>query len=229
MSDTITTKYSLKRLEILQNIDTLGAGFTIASHDMDLRGFGNLIGDEQSGHIREIGSEMYQEMLDEAISELKNQQDKKESLGFSTSINLGLAVYIPANYIEDTSLRLAIYRRTANLKNRPEIETFRDEMIDRFGSIPEEFTNLLKIVEIKTSCQVLKIESLDSGPGGFVIKFNKNFDVSDVVMLFIQKFPRHAKIKPDNKLVFIKNLKNPVDILAEAEALLIELKDCVIK
>ena len=215
-------------LEILQNIDSLGAGFTIASHDMDLRGFGNLVGDEQSGHIREVGSELYQEMLDEAILELKNQKTDEKYLDFTTSINLGLAVYIPANYIEDSSLRLAIYRRTANLKNHSEIEAFRDEMIDRFGVIPEEFANLLKIVEIKTICQALKIESLDSGPGGFVIRFNKNFDVSDSVMFFIQKFPRHAKIKPDNKLVFIKNLKNSINILSESEDLLTEFKNCTI-
>ena len=227
MSDKVTTKHSWKRLEILQNIDSLGAGFTIASHDMDLRGFGNLVGDEQSGHIREVGSELYQEMLDEAILELKNQKTDEKHLDFTTSINLGLAVYIPANYIEDSSLRLAIYRRTANLKNHSEIEAFRDEMIDRFGVIPEEFANLLKIVEIKTICQALKIESLDSGPGGFVIRFNKNFDVSDSVMFFIQKFPRHAKINPDNKLVFIKNLKNSVNILRESEDLLSEFKNCI--
>ena len=228
MSDKVTTKHSWKRLEILQNIDSLGAGFTIASHDMDLRGFGNLVGDEQSGHIREVGSELYQEMLDEAISDLKNQNSNEKYLDFTTSINLGLAVYIPANYIEDSSLRLAIYRRTASLKNHSEIEAFKDEMIDRFGAIAEEFTNLLKIVEIKTICHSLRIESLDSGPGGFVIKFNKNFDVSDFVMSFVQKFPRHAKIKPDNKLVFIKNLQNSANILKEAEDLLAELKNCTV-
>ncbi len=220
MNDKVTTKHSWQRLEILQNIDSLGAGFTIASHDMDLRGFGNLVGDEQSGHIKEVGSELYQEMLNEAIAELKNQNISEKQLELTPSINLGIAVYIPTTYIEDSSLRLAIYRRTANLKNRSEIEAFRDEMIDRFGLLPEEFNNLLKIVEIKNICYSLKIESLDSGAGGFVVKFNKNFDVSDRVMPFVQKFPRHAKIKPDNKLVFIKDLKNSADILEEAKQFL---------
>ena len=220
MNDKVTTKHSWQRLEILQNIDSLGAGFTIASHDMDLRGFGNLVGDEQSGHIKEVGSELYQEMLNEAISELKNQNSSEKQLDFTPSINLGIAVYIPTNYIGDSSLRLAIYRRTANLKNRSEIEAFRDEIIDRFGLLPEEFNNLLKIVEIKNICYSLKIESLDCGSGGFVVKFNKNFDVADIVMPFVQKFPRHAKIKPDNKLVFIKDLKNSADILEEAKEFL---------
>jgi transcription-repair coupling factor (superfamily II helicase) len=178
MNDKVTTKHSWQRLEILQNIDSLGAGFTIASHDMDLRGFGNLVGDEQSGHIKEVGSELYQEILNEAISELKNQNSSEKQLDFTPSINLGIAVYIPTNYIGDSSLRLAIYRRTANLKNRSEIEAFRDEMIDRFGLLPEEFNNLLKIVEIKNICYSLKIESLDCGSGGFVVKFNKNFDTT---------------------------------------------------
>ncbi|NBU53628.1 MAG: transcription-repair coupling factor, partial [Alphaproteobacteria bacterium] len=119
---------------------------------MDLRGFGNLVGGEQSGHIKEVGSELYQEMLNEAIAELKNQNISEKQLEFTPSINLGIAVYIPTTYIEDSSLRLAIYRRTANLKNRSEIEAFRDEMIDRFGLLPEEFNNLLKIVEIKNIC-----------------------------------------------------------------------------
>lgn len=220
MNDKITTKHAWQRLEILQNIDSLGAGFTIASHDMDLRGFGNLVGDEQSGHIKEVGSELYQEMLDEAIAELKNQDINQKQLDFTPSINLGIPVYIPTTYIEDSSIRLAIYRRTANLKNRSEIEAFKDEMIDRFGLLPEEFNNLLKIVEIKNICYSLKIESLDSGTGGFVVKFNKNFDVSNIVMSFVQKFPRHAKIKPDNKLVFIKNLKNSSDLLEEAKEFL---------
>ena len=220
MNDKITTKHSWQRLEILQNIDSLGAGFTIASHDMDLRGFGNLVGDEQSGHIKEVGSELYQEMLDEAIAELKNQNINEKQLDFTPSINLGIPVYIPTTYIEDSSIRLAIYRRTANLKNRSEIEAFKDEMVDRFGLLPEEFNNLLKIVEIKNMCYSLKIESLDSGTGGFVVKFNKNFDVSNMVMSFVQKFPRHAKIKPDNKLVFIKNLKNSSDLLEEAKEFL---------
>jgi transcription-repair coupling factor (superfamily II helicase) len=219
--DKVTTKHSWQRLEILQNIDSLGAGFTIATHDMDLRGFGNLVGDEQSGHIREVGSELYQEMLDEAIAELRNQTTQDKNLDFTPSINLGMPVYIPATYIEDSALRLAIYRRAGSLKGHTEIENFRDEMVDRFGPVPEEFSNLLNIVKIKNKCSDLKIESLDAGPGGFVLKFNKNFDVSEMVMAFVAKFPRHAKIKPDNKLVYVKTLAG-LDVLDEAQKLMRE-------
>jgi len=214
-----TTKHSLQRLDILQNIDSLGAGFTIAGHDMDLRGFGNLVGSEQSGHIKEVGSELYQEMLDEAINELKNTNTEAANIDFTPSINLGIAVLIPSSYIEDSSLRLAIYRRTGDLKTPTEIESFRDEMVDRFGPIPHEFNNLLSMVKIKNTCLHLKIESLDSGPNGFVMKFNKNFDVSAMVMNFIKQHPRHAKIKSDNKLIYLKELKTET-LLSEARKLL---------
>ncbi|MDG1437213.1 MAG: transcription-repair coupling factor [Rickettsiaceae bacterium] len=216
------TPHSMKRLDILQNIDSLGAGFTIAGHDMDLRGFGNLVGSEQSGHIKEVGSELYQEMLDEAINELKNQDQQDSLVEFTPSINLGIAVLIPSSYIEDSSLRLAIYRRTGDLRTEAEIENFRDEMIDRFGKIPYEFNNLLNMVKLKNICVELKIESLDSGPGGFVLRFNKNFDVSNMVMEFVKKYPRHAKIKPDNKLIFMQELK-PDILLVEAKKLLSKL------
>ena len=214
-----TTKHSLQRLDVLQNIDSLGAGFTIASHDMDLRGFGNLVGSEQSGHIKEVGSELYQEMLDDEIKKLKSENADEKATDFTPTINLGIPVLIPYNYIEDSSLRLAIYRRAGDLQNNTEIEHFRDEMVDRFGPLPHEFSNLLHMVKLKNTCLNLKIETLDSGPNGFVMKFNENFDVSEMVMSFIKKHPRHAKVKPDNKLIFIKKLET-TKLLVEAEELL---------
>lgn len=219
-----TTQHSMQRLDVLQNIDSLGAGFTIASHDMDLRGFGNLVGGEQSGHIKEVGSELYQEMLDEAIEELKKNKDETKIAEFIPTINLSIPVLIPSEYIENSSLRLAIYRRAGSLKTNTEIEAFKDEMIDRFGPLPSEFGNLLNMVKIKNTCIELKIESLDSGPNGFVMKFNENFDVSEMVLGFVKKHPRHAKIKPDNKLVFLSSLKSET-LLKETEDLLLSIKN----
>ncbi len=216
-----STKHSLQRLDILQNIDSLGAGFTIASHDMDLRGFGNLVGDEQSGHIREVGAELYQEMLDEAINELKNDT-ANNSENFNPTINLGIAILIPDSYIEDSSLRLAIYRRTGDLKSGEEIEHFRMEMEDRFGLIPREFNNLLEMVKIRNMCFKLNIETFDSGPNGFVVKFRENLGVAEMVLSFVNKFPRHAKIKPDNKLVFMTKL-SPDSLIRDAQEFLTNL------
>jgi transcription-repair coupling factor (superfamily II helicase) len=219
-----TNKHSLQRLEVLQNIESLGAGFTIASHDMDLRGFGNLIGDEQSGHIKEVGAELYQEMLDDAINELKNNTEERQT-EFIPKINLRIPILIPSTYIEDSSLRLAIYRRAGNLASYSEIESFYAEMEDRFGPVPHEFNNLLKMVKLRNKCSELKIESIDSGPNGFVIKFHENFDVSTMVFAFVSKYPRNAKIKPDNKLIFIKTLKDSL-LLQEAENILTEINEC---
>lgn len=219
----VITKHSMQRLEILQNIDSLGAGFSIASHDMDLRGFGNLVGEEQSGHIKEVGTELYQDMLEEAINQAKESQDTKKTQEFTPSINLGIAVYIPALYIEDASLRLAIYRRIGNLKTIDEIAHFHDEMIDRFGLLPPEFINLLEVVKIKLICYELGIESIDSGPNGFVFKFNEEFDVADLVMNFIKKHPRHAKIKPDNKMVFVHKIDKET-VIAKTNEILEEFK-----
>lgn len=218
------TNHAINRLEIMQTIDSLGAGFTIANHDMDLRGFGNLVGEEQSGQIREVGVELYQEMLDEQIAKLKNESSIKDDK-FVPTINLGLPVFIRDTYISDSSLRLGIYRRIGNLLTPEELESFKDEMIDRFGSIPPELDNLLNIVKIKQLCVNLGIENLDSGERGFVLKFHKQVDVGDMIIRFVNKFPRSAKVRPDNKLLFLDNIGQK-NIIIETNNLLSQLMSC---
>ncbi len=212
------TSQSLRRLEIIQNSCALGSGFTIASHDMDLRGFGNLIGEEQSGQIKEVGTELYQEMLEEQIAIFKDEPVVSEQ-PFIPTINLGLSVFIPDNYVSDSALKLRLYRRMGNLSNEIEVEKFKDEMIDRFGSLPIEFNNLLDIVKIKLLCFKLNIENLDSGDNGFVIKFYKNADMTDKILKFVSAYSNQAQIKPDNKLVFIRKLVDK-NIIVEANQLL---------
>ncbi len=217
------TSHSLRRLEIIQNSCALGSGFTIASHDMDLRGFGNLIGEEQSGQIKEVGTELYQEMLEEQIAIFKDEPIVSEQ-PFIPTINLGLSVFIPDNYVADAALKLGLYRRIGNLSNEIEVETFKDEMIDRFGLLPIEFNNLLDIVKIKLLCFKLNIENLDSGDNGFVIKFYKNADMTDKILKFVSTYSNQAKIKPDNKLVCIKKLVDK-NIIVEANQLLWNLSE----
>nr|WP_253307756.1 transcription-repair coupling factor [Rickettsia endosymbiont of Ceutorhynchus assimilis] len=212
------TKHSLRRLEIIQNSCTLGSGFTIASHDMDLRGFGNLIGEEQSGQIKEVGTELYQEMLEEQIAILKNEPQNLEQ-NFVPTINLGLPVFIPDAYISDCMLKLGLYRRIGSLSNNAEVEKFKDEMIDRFGPIAAEFNNLLDIVKIKLVCLKLNIENLDSGERGFVIRFYKNADMAEKIIKFVSQYSQQAKVKPDNKLVFTKKLTDE-NIITETGQLL---------
>ncbi|WP_017442406.1 transcription-repair coupling factor [Rickettsia gravesii] len=217
------TSHSLRRLEIIQHSCALGSGFTIASHDMDLRGFGNLIGEEQSGQIKEVGTELYQEILEEQIAIFKDEPIVSEQ-PFIPTINLGLSVFIPDNYVADAALKLGLYRRIGNLSNEIEVETFKDEMIDRFGLLPIEFNNLLDIVKIKLLCFKLNIENLDSGDNGFVIKFYKNADMTDKILKFVSTYSNQAKIKPDNKLVYIKKLVDK-NIIVEANQLLWNLSE----
>lgn len=218
------TTHAIKRLEVMQTVDSLGAGFAIASHDMDLRGFGNLVGEEQSGQIKEVGVELYQEMLDEQIANLKDEPLENADNIFMPTINLGLPIFIPDNYIEDSSLRLAIYKRIGDLQTIDEIEGFQDEMVDRFGSIPAEFDNLLNIVKIKQICIKLNIENLDSGLGGFVLTFHKDADVSAMVAKFVSKYPHATKIKPNSKLVFAETI-NHHNVITETHKLLESLSE----
>lgn len=191
------TNSAAKRLEILENINTLGAGFTIASYDSDLRGFGNLLGDEQSGHIKEVGAELYQDMLEKAIQDLGS---KKASENISTNININLPVFIPNEYIEDSDVRLGIYKRISMLNSDDEVENFRDELIDRFGKIPDATENLLALIRVKCKSRELKIKDLDSGPNGILLEFIPDEIIAGRIIKFAEKNKHIVKLRPDNKL-----------------------------
>ena len=161
-----------RRLKVLQSLDSLGAGFQLASHDLDIRGAGNLLGEEQSGHIKEVGFELYQQMLEEAVAEIRGTGEPVDG-GWSPQITVGTAVMIPESYVPDLQLRLALYRRLGDLESTEEIDAFGAELIDRFGPLPEEVQHLLKIVFIKALCRQANVEKLDAGPKGVVIHFRK--------------------------------------------------------
>jgi transcription-repair coupling factor (superfamily II helicase) len=209
----ILSKTATKRLEVMQTLDSLGAGFSLASHDMDIRGFGNLVGDEQSGHIREVGIELYQEMLKEAVANLiaeQRQQPVIQEEQLSPQINLGLSVLIPEIYIPDLSLRLGLYRRIANLNEIKEIESFSAEMIDRFGALPIEVSHLLDIVRLKLLCKQLNISKLDAGPKGVVISFYENkFIKPEALLQLVLKNPSKLKLRADQKLVLLIECEDP--------------------
>ena len=204
----VLTKLATKRLEVMQTLDSLGAGFSLASHDMDIRGFGNLVGDEQSGHIREVGIELYQDMLKEAIEGLKAERSGEiaHDESWSPQINIGLSVQIPEAYVSDLSLRLGLYRRISLLKDDAEVEAFAAEMIDRFGPLPEEAEHLLSIVRIKQLCRAAGVDKIDTGPKGAVITFRNNlFAKPDALIDYISKHTKTVKIRADHKLVLMEN------------------------
>ena len=193
-----------KRLEVMQSLDSLGAGFTLASHDLDIRGAGNLLGDEQSGHIREVGVELYQQMLEEAVAAARSGEDAGTvgDDGWSPTISLGTAVLIPESFVPDLNARLSLYRRASSLETSSEIDSFSAELVDRFGQLPHEVESLLQIIAIKQLCKKAGIEKMEAGPKGAVLKFhNDRFEPLDRLIGFIQQEPRNITLRPDHQLV----------------------------
>jgi len=207
---TLPTKQKLpqaaeKRLQVMQTLDGLGAGFTLASHDLDIRGAGNLLGDEQSGHIKEVGIELYQTLLEEAVAAAKGGLSTEEAAAqeWSPQISLGMPVLIPEEYVKDLSIRLGLYRRIGTLISREEVDGFAAELIDRFGKLPEEVENLLEIVAIKVLCRKAGVEKVDAGPKGAVLTFRNNMFANPAGLVgFIGKQLGTVKLRPDHKLVF---------------------------
>ncbi len=216
-----------RRLKVLQSLDTLGAGFQLASHDLDIRGAGNLLGEEQSGHIKEVGFELYQQMLEEAVAEVKDAGEAFDT-GWSPQIAIGTAVMIPESYVPDLQLRLALYRRLGDLESTEDIDAFGAELIDRFGPLPEEVKHLLKIVFIKVLCRKANVEKLDAGPKGVVIHFRrKEFANPAGLVKFIGEQGSLAKIRADHSIVFMRDWPNAEKRLAGSAVIMTQLAKLV--
>lgn len=224
-----------QRLEVISTLEGLGAGFQLASHDMDIRGAGNLLGEEQSGHIREVGIELFQQMLEEAVATARDEAKyggskssggaaNQNDDGWTPQINLGMSVLIPESYVSDLGLRLNLYRRAADLKTRDEIESFAAELIDRFGALPIEVQNLLETVAIKALCKQSGVERLDAGPKGAVIGFrNASFAKPERLVHYIQKNSGTIKVRPDQKLTCLRVWVDEAARLKGVEKILNEL------
>ncbi|MBI4969432.1 MAG: transcription-repair coupling factor [Rhodospirillales bacterium] len=218
-SGKLLTKTAEKRLSVMQALDTLGAGFTLASHDLDIRGAGNLLGEEQSGHVKEVGIELYQQLVEEAVAQAKGEDERAEA--WSPQIGLGMAVLIPETYVADLGLRLSLYRRIAALDDRAGIDALAAEMIDRFGPMPGEVANLLDVVAIKALCRQAGIEKLEAGPKGATIIFRNNrFDNPAGLVAFIAQEAGTVKLRPDHRLVCLRAWDEPELRLAGAKRLL---------
>ncbi len=218
-----------KRLEVIETLDTLGAGFQLASHDMDIRGAGNLLGEEQSGHIREVGVELYQQMLEEAVAAARagvDFDDLPSSDIWSPTINLGASVLIPENYVEDLGVRMSLYRRLADLEDHTAIEGFAAEMIDRFGPLPPEFENLLDIVRIKQMCRIAHVEKVEAGPKGAVIAFRKDAPPNiPGLMAWMQEARGAVKLRPDQKLLAVRAWDSVPERVRGVQKLMKQLAD----
>ncbi|MEO0744823.1 MAG: transcription-repair coupling factor [Pseudomonadota bacterium] len=220
-----------KRLRVLGSLDTLGAGFTLASQDLDIRGAGNLLGEEQSGQMRDVGFELYQSMLEEAIAKIRSGQMEgltEDDGQWAPQINLGVPVLIPENYVPDLDVRLGLYRRLSGLTKKVELEGFAAELIDRFGKLPREVNTLMLVVRIKAMCKKAGIAKLDGGPKGATIQFhNDKFASPQGLVEFIQDQRGMAKVK-DNKIVVRRDWKSDADKIKGAFAIARDLAEKVV-
>lgn len=223
------TATAQKRLEVLETLDTLGAGFQLASHDMDIRGAGNLLGEEQSGHIKEVGVELYQQMLEEAVAAARAgvmDDDFQLEDQWSPTINMGLSIMIPENYVPDLGVRMSLYRRLSDLADRAGIESFAAELIDRFGPIPPEVENLMEIVAIKQLCRAAGVDRVDAGPKGALIGFHKDVPPNvPALMVWLNDQRGAIKLRPDQRLSVLRQWDEVKHRVKGIERILSELAD----
>ena len=210
--DTQLTEVAEKRLKVLGDLDSLGAGFQLASHDLDIRGAGNLLGDEQSGHIREVGFELYQSMLEDAILAAKagelGLEPRRETV--SPQITVDAPIMVPEEYVPDLAVRMALYRRLNDAENQGEIEALAAEMIDRFGPLPSATENLIRLIQIKLQAIEANIAKIDVGAAGTLVTFHQDdFADGPGLIAYVDRLKGTAKLRPDMKLVISRAWNSP--------------------
>ena len=200
-----------KRLKVLSDLDSLGAGFQLASHDLDIRGAGNMLGDEQTGHIKEVGFELYQAMLEEAIMDAKSGGlASARPKDFSPQITVDAPILIPEEYVPDLDLRMGLYRRLNELEEGQEIEAFAAEMIDRFGPLPDATENLIRVIEIKLNAKRACVSKIDVGPRGVLVSFHNDTPPNiDKLLAYVERLNGVARLRPDSKLVLQRAWGDP--------------------
>ncbi len=210
--DMALSEVAQKRLKVLGDLDSLGAGFQLASHDLDIRGAGNLLGDEQSGHIREVGFELYQSMLEDAIMAAKAGDVGLEAdrTGLSPQITVDAPIMIPEDYVPDLAVRMALYRRLNQAEGKGEIESLAAEMIDRFGELPQPTKNLIRLIEIKAQAIDACIAKIEVGARGTLVTFHQdNFPDPAGLIAYVDRLKGTAKLRPDMKLVINRAWGDP--------------------
>jgi transcription-repair coupling factor (superfamily II helicase) len=204
------TSIASKRLAALQKYTELGSGFQIAMHDLEIRGAGNILGSEQSGHIGAVGYEFYAELLEKEIRKLKGD---KEFIEIDTEIQIPVEAYLPGSYIEDNGTRIVFYKRISSLKDEAAVDEMARELEDRFGVVPEETRNLLKVIEVKIAASALGIESIQMSKGTFIYKFSEITPIAASSLLaFVKKNHDHVTLKPSSKLVITEEVASSNEV-----------------
>ena len=221
------TKDADKRLTAIAKHDTLGAGFMLASHDLEIRGAGELLGDGQSGQIQEIGFGLYSELLERAVNALKSgkQPELEVTLHSGSEVDLGLTSLIPEDYLPDVHTRLVFYKRIASAKNKDELRELEVEMIDRFGLLPDAVKHLLAVTTIKLKVEPIGIIKLDATEDMLRLKFNSEPAIDPIKMIkLIQSQPKHYQLKGQKELLFFDTMQTIEQRIAAIEVIIKSIK-----
>jgi transcription-repair coupling factor (superfamily II helicase) len=217
-----------KRLEAIESLEDLGAGFTLATHDLEIRGAGELLGDEQSGQIQEIGFALYTELLERAVDALKSgrQPELDRPLDHGAEIELDIPALLPEDYLPDVHSRLVLYKRIASAQDKDELRDLQVEMIDRFGLLPDATKNLFAITELKLRAHPLGIRKIEAGQKGARLLFEEQpkFDPGTLIRLIQQK-PHTYRLEGNDKLRYLEPLENPENRVEKIHQLLDRLID----
>ncbi len=217
------TADAIKRLEAIESIHDLGTGFTLATHDMEIRGAGELLGEEQSGQMQEIGYSLYLELLERAVQALKTgrQPELDRPLDHGTEVDLGVPALIPDDYLPDVHARLMLYKRIASAHDTDELRELQVEMIDRFGLLPDQTKNLFRVTELKLKATPLGLRKIEVGPGGgrFIFNAQPNVDARKIITL-IQKQPKVYKLDGSDKLKMTRPMPEAHERFQNVEQLL---------
>ena len=228
----LMTKDAQKRLQAIESLDTLGAGFTLATHDLEIRGAGELLGDDQSGQISTVGYNLYMEMLNQAVTALQSGQEPslEHLLASQAEVELRIPALIPDDYIYDVNLRLSLYKRIANSKDKHALKEIQVEMIDRFGLLPAAAKNLIQVTEVKQLCTPLGIKRLEAHANGGNVQFTENTPIDPMFLVsLLQKQGNTFKLEGPTKLKFSAKLEDTRARMNWITQLLNSFKDHLIK
>jgi transcription-repair coupling factor (superfamily II helicase) len=217
------TEDAKKRLEAIESLEDLGAGFALSTHDLEIRGAGELLGDEQSGQIQEIGFSLYMDLLERAVDALKSGRTPEldRPLDHGAEIDLAIPALLPEDYLPDVHSRLVMYKRIASARTRGELKELQVEMIDRFGLLPDPAKNLFAVTELKLKAQPFGIRKIEAGPASGRILFSQEpkVDPSRLVTL-IQSNPREFKLEGGDKLRFFRDMSDTANRIQRVGAVL---------
>ena len=222
------TTDATKRLEAIAAAENLGSGFTLATNDLEIRGAGELLGEEQSGHIQSIGFTLYLEMLDQAVEAIQSGESPNKAINFDQGIevNLHIPALIPSDYLPDVNMRLTFYKRLANCQDKQQLHELQVEMIDRFGLLPEAVKALFQIAEIRQIGEHIGLKKIEAGPTSGRLKFLQNTKVEPIsIIKLVQQNPNKYKLLNNDQLSFTMPMGNPELRLSSVYAMLSSLTE----